>query len=104
MEHGNGNMLWMEMLEKYEMGTRREKNEVLSEFFKSVNYLDHGQKLVSWSPDRPDIDDARMAVTKGLSSPTSIRGKLYAAPVIEGAGSSLGFGLKKREAVVRTMD
>ena len=92
------------MLEKYEKGTRREKNDVLSEIFNSVNYQDRGWRLVSWSPDWFDIEDARMAVTKALNSPTSIPGKLYVAPLVEGAGSSLGFGLKKREALVRTVD
>jgi len=52
------------MLEKYEAGTRREKNDVLSEIFNSVNYLDRRWRLVSWSPDWFDIDDGRIAVAK----------------------------------------
>ena len=104
MENGNGNIPWRGMVEKYEKGTRREKNDVLSEIFNSVNYQDRGWRLVSWSPDWFDIEDARAAVTKALNSPTSIPGKQYVAPLVEGAGSSLGFGLKKREALVRTAD
>ena len=92
------------MLEKYETGTRREKNDVLSEIFNSVNYLDRGWRLASWSPDWFDIGDARMVVAKVLNSPTSIPGKQYVAPLVEGAGSNFGFGLKKREALVRTVD
>jgi len=45
-----------------------------------------------------------MAVTKALNSLTSIPGKQYVAPMVEGAGSNLGFGLKRREALVRTVD
>jgi len=104
MENGDENIRWKQMLDKYERGTRREKNEVLSKTFGSVNYQDCGWKLVSWSPDWFDIEDARMAVTEALNSPTSIPGKQYVAPLVEGAGSSLGFGLKKREALVRTVD
>ena len=44
-----------------------------------------------------------MAITKALDSPTSIPGKLYVAPRVEGAGSNLGFG-EKREALVMTVD
>jgi len=104
MENGNGNRSWLEMLEKYETGTQREKNDVLSEIFNSVNYLDRGWKLVTWSPDWFDIEDARMAVTKALNSPTSIPGKQFVAQLVEGAGSNLGYGLKKRQALVRTVD
>jgi len=104
MENGNGNIPWRDMLAKYEKGTQRENNDVLSEIFNSVNYQDRGWKLVSWSPDWFDIEDARMAVTKALNSPTSIPGKQYVAPLVEGAGSNLGFGLKKKEALLRTMD
>ena len=57
---------------------------------------------MSWSPDPFDIADVRMAATKALNSPASIPGKPYVAPRVEGAGSNLGFGLKKREALVRT--
>jgi len=78
------------MLEKYETGTRREKNDVLSEIFNSINYLDRGWRLVSWSLDWFDIDDARMTVTKALNGPTSIPGRQYLAPLVEGAGSNLG--------------
>jgi len=92
------------MLERYETETRREKNDVLSEIFNSVNYLDRGWRLVSWSLDWFDIDDARMTVTKALNGPTSIPGRQYLAPLVEGAGSNLGFGLKKRETLVRTLD
>jgi len=104
MENGNGNIPWREMLEKYEKGTRREKNDVLSEIFNSVNYQDREWKLVSWSPDWFDIEDARMAVAKALDSPMSIPGKQYVSPLVEGAGSNLGFGLKKKEALLRTVD
>jgi len=80
MENGNGNIPWMEMLKKYENGTRRERNDVLSDIFNSVNYQDRGWKLVSWSPDWFDIEDARMAVTKALNSPTSIPGSSTSLP------------------------
>ena len=59
---------------------------------------------MSWSLDWFDTDDARMAVTKALNSPTSIPGKQYVVPLVEGAGSDLGFGLEKREALVRAVD
>jgi len=92
------------MLEKPETGTRREKNDVLSEIFNSVSHLDRGWRLVSWSPDWFNIDDSGMVVTKTLNSPTSIPGKQHVAPLVESAGSNLGFGLKKREALVKTVD
>ena len=49
--------------------------------FNSINYLDRGRRLVSWSPDWFDIDDAWMMVTKALNSPTSTPGKQYVALV-----------------------
>lgn len=104
MENGDGNVPWKEMLEKYEKGTRRQKNEVLSKIFNSVNYQARGWKLLPWSPDWFDTEDARMAVMRALNSPTSVPGKQFVSPLVEGAGSSLGFGLKKREVLVRTLD
>ncbi|TFY54719.1 hypothetical protein EVG20_g9593 [Dentipellis fragilis] len=88
-EDGSGNHIWVEDLQKLRSGSIRERNEVLTELRKALNYK--GKPIgVDFDPDAFDLAEARARVHAALASPDSVWSgpKSFVYPLCEEAMDS----------------
>ncbi|KAA1475824.1 hypothetical protein DENSPDRAFT_842694 [Dentipellis sp. KUC8613] len=88
-EDGSGNHIWVEDLQKLRAGTIRERNEVLTELRKALNYK--GKPITAdFDPDAFDLAEARARVHAALASPDSVWSgpKSFVYPLCEEAMDS----------------